>query len=54
MRLQIVLAMCIAASPAFGAPPQSVDTVGDVGVTSSLRLDAAGNPVVSYSDGTNR
>jgi hypothetical protein len=31
----------------------AVDGVGDLGGSSSLGLDAAGNPVIGYSDGTN-
>ena len=49
----LALSLCITASAASGANPESPDTVGDVGSSSSLVLDADGNPVVSYSDSTN-
>ena len=50
----MMLALCITASAASGATPESPDTIGDVGETSSLALDVAGNPVVSYRDNTNQ
>ncbi len=36
-----------------GTAIQTVDSVGDVGTYTSLKLNAAGNPVISYRDDTN-
>jgi hypothetical protein len=43
---------CDIASCADGQISVTVDNAGDVGSYSSLALDAAGNPVISYYDGT--
>jgi hypothetical protein len=48
------LVQCGNADCSFGNSIQTVDSTGAIGRYTSLKLNASGNPVISYSDFTNR
>ncbi len=53
LALAIVLVGSLLVSARAGWNIQTVDSAGDVGMYSSLALDASGNPWISYYDYTN-